>query len=117
MRYMATIYVSDVMDVVAATVEVQGWVEQWGPPETLWSTTVVLPGVGETDVPRWLARAFQALSQDMDNPAREGSRAGLPTGGPHTLSEAGDRDSDVMGLTVAGGAARTRKSPRSVRSQ
>lgn len=115
MRYMATIYVSDVMDVVAATVEVQGWEAQYGPPETIYSTTVVCPGVGETDVSRWLTRALAALSQDMDRPTGEGSPMGLPTGGPHTLSGTGDSAENLVGWTAVGGPGRADDQSRSVR--
>lgn len=90
MRYMATLYVSDVMDVVAATVEIQGWQEQYGPPETIYSRTLVVVGVGETDPRRWLSRALIALSQDMSGPPEEGTSGGQPMGVPHTLSEGCD---------------------------
>ena len=54
MRYMATIYVSDVLDQVALTLEIQGWAEQWGPPEEMARHTLVFPGIGESDPAGWL---------------------------------------------------------------
>jgi hypothetical protein len=103
MRYMATIYVSDVMDVVASTIEIQGWTEQYGPPECVYSNTVVLPGVGEDDPRRWLARALLRLHLDMAPPAAEGSRRVGSMGVPHTLSETGDSAEIVVGWTAVGG--------------
>lgn len=64
MRYMATIYISDVLDQVAATVAVQGWEGQFGPPEDVYTTTVVWPGIGEDDTLRWLITALSELLQD-----------------------------------------------------
>lgn len=87
---MATLYVSDVMDVVAATVEIQGWTEQYGPPETIYQRTLVVVGVGESDPRRWLARALDTLSRDMAQPPEEGSSRGRPLGGPHSISEGCD---------------------------
>jgi len=92
MRYMATIYVSDVMDQVAATVEIQGWEAQYGPPETIYEKTVIWPGVGH-DVPDlWLESALGCILSDLREPP-ESRRPGAPViGGPHTISETGDID-------------------------
>jgi hypothetical protein len=114
MRYMATVYISDVMDVVASTVEIQGWTEQYGPPECVYSNTVVLPGVGETDPRRWLARALLRLHLDMAPPASEGSRRVGADGGLHTLSETGDSPEIMVGWTAVGGPGGDEESvPRS----
>lgn len=90
MRYMATIYVSDVLDSVAGTIEVQGWEAQYGPPETVYEHTWVRQGYGELDVPRWLYRALIALIADMAPAPSEGMLEAGPDGGSHTLSETGD---------------------------
>lgn len=100
---MATIYVSDVLDQVAGTIEIQGWEHQYGPPETIYEHTWVRQGYGDLDVSRWLYRALIALIADMAPAPTEGFvRAGLD-GGPHTISETGDTAQPVVGWTVVGG--------------
>jgi len=90
MRYMATIYISDVMDQVAATLELQGWESHFGPPETVMTKTFVWPGVGESDAEFWLRGALRAVIQEMREPP-ESRRPGAPViGGSHTISETGD---------------------------
>lgn len=90
MRYMASIYFSDVMDLVAATVEIHEWSEQYGPPEVVYRMTHQWPGLGLTGGPRWLERALTELSADMltDRLRREETARG--SGGPYTISETGD---------------------------
>lgn len=86
MRYMTTIYVSDVMDQVAMTVEVQSWEGQFGPPETALRATYVWPGVGADNPVEWLCRALFLASQEMSNAPSE-SRNGAPlSGGAHTIT-------------------------------
>lgn len=97
MRYMATIYVSDVMEQVALTAEIQGWSEQYGPPETVWQKTYVWDGVGEDDPLRWLARALHVASQNVEPPRSSRGSGAAGIGGPHTLSETGDTVEDMMG--------------------
>jgi len=97
MRYMATIYVSDVLDQVAGTIEVQGWEAQYGPPETVYEHTWVRQGYGELDVPKWLYRALIALIADMAPPGTEGTVPGGPDGGRHIISGSGDNAQPVMG--------------------
>jgi len=92
MRYMATIYVSDVMDLVALTLELQGWREDYGPPDVLGTYTFTWKGVGETDPQEWVCRALFLASEEMSRPPREGSRGGPPLGGPHTLTGLGRPD-------------------------
>ena len=70
---MSSIYISDVMENVAATVEVQGWSEQFGGPDMVWQKTFVYAGIGEPDPERWLHRALIALTADTGQPAQEGS--------------------------------------------
>lgn len=91
MRYMASIYFSDVMDLVACTVEILEWDETYGPPETVYQKTYQWPGVGLTGGPRWLERGLNDLVADMltDRLRREETARG--SGGLHTLSETGDR--------------------------
>jgi len=91
MRYMATIYVSDVMESVAMTVEVEGWSEQYGPPDTLGRATYVWRGVGEDDWRPWLARALFLCSEEVSKAPLDAGRGAEPLGGPHTLSETGDK--------------------------
>jgi len=91
MRYMATIYVSDVMESVALTVEVQEWEQQFGPPETSVRATYVWPGVGADNAVEWLARALFLASESMSKAPSEGRDGAMPMGAPHTLSETGDR--------------------------
>jgi len=90
MRYMATIYVSDVMDQVALTVEIQGWPSQFGAPEDVLRATYVWPGVGEADPVGWLSRALFLAAEGMSKAPEEGSSGASPMGGPHTLSGSGD---------------------------
>jgi len=97
MRYMASIYVSDVMDQVALTVEVQGWSEQYGPPEVVYQKTLVWPGIGEDDPCQWAARALTEAASTMSAASSGSSAGGRPMGGPHTLSGRGDTRQDVMG--------------------
>jgi hypothetical protein len=91
MRYMATIYVSDVMDQVAMTVDLEAWEAQYGPPEPALRATYVFPGVGDSDPAQWLLRALARAAAEMSKAAREGMRAAEPMGVTHTLSETGDR--------------------------
>lgn len=90
MRYMATVYVSDVMDQVAATVEIQGWSAQYGPPETIYEKTHIWPGLGIDDASMWLRVALRAIAGEMVTAPEEGTSGAAPMGGPHTISETGD---------------------------
>lgn len=91
MRYMATVYVSDVMDQVAATIEIQGWERQYGPPETIYEKTYIWPGLGVDDASRWLVVALRGIAGEMSKAPEEGTSGAPPMGGPHTISETGDR--------------------------
>jgi hypothetical protein len=97
MRYMSTIYVSDVMDQVALTVEVQAWEGGFGAPETVYRETLVWPGIGETVPPQWLARVLFLAAEAMTTPPNGSGIGGAAMGGPHTLSGRGDRLEDVLG--------------------
>lgn len=90
MRYMATIYVSDVMESVAMTVEVQGWAQQYGSPEDLLRATYVWEGVGADDPVEWLARALFLASEEMSKPARGRVNGRARDGGAYTISGSGD---------------------------
>jgi len=94
---MASIYVSDVMDQCAATIEIQGWLEHVGPPEVVWQKTCIWPGVGETDPVRWTARALNECLSEMKTDPHKGGCEGLPVDGPHTLSGTGDMSQRMMG--------------------
>lgn len=91
MRYMSTIYISDVMESVALTLEVQGWERQWGPPETMLSKTFVWPGVGEGEPVQWLQRALMECLRQMKTSPGESHPGPVAIGGPHTISESSDR--------------------------
>jgi hypothetical protein len=91
MRYMASIYISDVMDQIAATIEVQGWEHQFGPPEVMYQDTIITPGYGDYDCSRWLQRALDILSSRMSATPSESQNGAVPMGGPHTISETGDK--------------------------
>lgn len=87
---MATIYISDVMDQVAATLEVQGWSATYGPPETMCEKTFVWPGYGDDDPVGWLQRFLSRMVEDMTT-AQNGRGPGpLRVGGVYTISETGD---------------------------
>lgn len=86
MRYMATIYVSDIMDDVALTAEVQGWFSQFGAPEMMCQRTLVWPGIGENDPLEWLARALFMAAEELTKPAPGRGARALPMGDPHTIS-------------------------------
>ena len=87
---MATIYISDVLDQVAATLEVQGWSAHYGPPETVYEKTFVWPGYGDDDPVGWLQRFLSRMVEDMTRAHREGSSGLLRIGGVYTISETGD---------------------------
>jgi hypothetical protein len=91
MRYMATLYVSDVMDQVAATVELLAWEEMYGPPETVYEMTHTWPGLGLDDPRAWLLAALRGICADMSKAASRRVEAAEPLGGSHTLSETGDK--------------------------
>lgn len=91
MRYMASIYISDVMESVAATLEIQGWTEQFGPPDIVMQKTFVWPGVGETNERFWLQGALRRCIEDMSTTPAESGTGAAPMGGPYTISETGDR--------------------------
>jgi hypothetical protein len=90
MRYMASIYVSDVMDQIACTLEIQGWAEQYGPPDTVYQKTLIWAGVGDDDPVSWVKRALFLTYRDMSEPAERVDSTGTPSGGPHIISETGD---------------------------
>jgi hypothetical protein len=90
MRYMASIYISDVMDQIAATIEVQGWEAQYGPPEVVYQDTVITPGYGDDDASRWLHRALEVVSQTVNTRPLGAERGRVVEGGPHTISDTGD---------------------------
>jgi len=91
MRYMASIYVSDVLDLVAATVTVEGWEESYGPPERAGEWTCTWPGLGEVDPGEWLGRALFLLAEKVSARPLGAERGRAVEGGAHTLSETGDR--------------------------
>lgn len=90
MRYMATIYISDVMESVALTLEVQGWERQWGPPEQVLSKTFVWPGVGEGEPSVWLQRALRGCLASMKTTPGESLPGAAAIGGPYTISGSSD---------------------------
>lgn len=89
MRFMASLYVSDVMDQIACTVEVQGWYSQFGPPEVMCQRTVVMPGIGETDPLEWTSRALTAVALDLTTPVQGRGGRALPMGDTDTISGIG----------------------------
>ena len=91
MRYMSSIYISDVMDQVALTVELQAWSDQFGPPEVIYQKTLVWPGVGATEPTEWLGRALFLASQELTTPTPREGRGRCGKGVPNTISETGDR--------------------------
>jgi hypothetical protein len=90
MRYMASIYVSDVMDLIALTVEIQQWDEMYGPPELAYQKTYQWPGLGRQEPRAWLLDAVRNLHVDMTAPPGRRGVPGVPMGGPHTISGSGD---------------------------
>lgn len=91
MRYIAKIYVSDVLDQVV----VSGYVHDCPPPGSdapeMFEFTVQEPGTGEPEPLRWLARALEGVTERV---LQEGLRTwnGSPTGGgQHTISGITDR--------------------------
>jgi len=90
MRYMASIYVSDVMDQIACTLEIQGWEAQYGPPDTVYQKTLIWAGIGDDDPVSWVKRALTLACRDMSAPPDRVMSEGVPLGGPHTISETGD---------------------------
>lgn len=87
---MASIYVSDVMDQIAATIEVQGWEAQYGPPEVMYQDTIITPGYGDHDASRWLQRALEVLLEAVNTRPLGAERGRVVEGGPHTISGSGD---------------------------
>jgi len=83
---MATLYVSDVLEQIALTVEVQGWEQQFGPPETVCQRTLVWDGVGEIRPEEWLARVLFLAAEELTTPAESRVSAGAAMGGAHTIS-------------------------------
>lgn len=90
MRYMASIYISDVMDLVALTLEVNAWEADYGPPETVAQHTYTWAGVGSDDPVQWLQRALRLACDDLTPPPRRVTGGGAGIGGPHTISGSGD---------------------------
>jgi hypothetical protein len=91
MRYMSSIYVSDVMDQIAATIEILAWEADYGPPETVYQQTYVTPGYGDYDAVRWLQRVLDVISAGMSDPSAESKDGGAPMGGVNTISGRSDR--------------------------
>lgn len=94
---MATIYISDVLDQVAATLEVQGWSRHFGPPEPMLEKTFVWPGYGDDDPVGWLQRFLSRMVEDMTTAHKVETRGPLRVGGVYTISETGDTAPEVMG--------------------
>ena len=92
MRYMATIYISDVMDQVAATLEVQGWSRPYGAPETAIAKTFVWPGYGDDDPVQWLQRFLSNIVEEMTRAHRLELGGPLRVGGVYTISGSGDTE-------------------------
>ena len=90
MRYMATIYISDVMDQVAATLEVQGWSRPYGAPDVVLAKTFVWPGYGDDDSVGWLQRFLSRMVEDMTRAHRVETGGPLRVGGVYTISGSGD---------------------------
>jgi hypothetical protein len=93
MRYMASIYVSDVMDLVALTLELNAWEAQYGPPELIASQTFTWAGIGEDDPLEWLKRALTLACSDLTAHPRRDQGAPPGIGGTYTISGSGDRAS------------------------
>lgn len=72
MRYMASIYASDVMDLVAVTLELQQWTESYGPPEVVYRVTFTYPGIGADTPSEWLGRALFLASESVTTPLPKG---------------------------------------------
>ncbi len=91
MRFMASIYVSDVLDLIALTAEVHAWEKDYGPPEIALQKTLTWPGIGVSDASEWLARALFLASEGVSTARLGAERRAAAIGGAHTLSETGDR--------------------------
>jgi hypothetical protein len=87
---MATIYISDVLELVALTVELQAWEVDYGPPELAGSHTFTWPGVGATEPHEWLARALFLAAEELTQPPPKGRTGAGQMGGTYTISETGD---------------------------
>lgn len=89
MRYMATIYASDVMDQIAVTIEVQGWEDQFGAPERVYQDTLVRPGKGESDPLNWLWDVALMMSDGCSRAASGRDSRRLRLGDSQTISDVG----------------------------
>lgn len=97
MRYVAKIYVLDVMDQVAVSGYVYDSDPKTDPDHTPVEFTFTGTGKGLDDPVSWLVwHVYEAL-QAMTNPRHSGGIGGSWMGGPHTISGSGDKRSDVMG--------------------
>lgn len=96
MRYVAKIHVLDVLD----TVVVSGYIHEhdsldgWAPDA--YEFSYATPGVGLDDPYEWLTKAlYQAITQMTQQDSNQ-SWSPAADGGPHTLSETGDRLNDLI---------------------
>lgn len=97
MRYVAKIYVLDIMDQVAVSGYVYDADPLTDPDHTPLEFTYTGVGKGLDDPVSWLVwHVYEAL-QDMTRPQRGGRLGPGRMGGGNTISETGDSGADVMG--------------------
>src|SRR5690348_15280335 len=106
MRYVAKLYVTDVMDQVVVSGYVFDADQLSNPDHDTWEFTYQTPGLGLDEPAAWLLNAlYRCLVSEESPRARRGSGAS-PVGGSYTISETGDTRRRVKGSTAGGGAAR-----------
>lgn len=86
MRYMAKVYVSDVLDFVVVSGYVVDCDEMTSPDHESHDFTWQAPGRGVSEPLEWLLDALSRAPSVKGEPARSVDSGGLPVGGAHSVS-------------------------------
>jgi len=103
MRYIAKVWVMDILDQVVVSGYVFDADDITDPDHTPHEFTYTTQGKGLDDPVGWLQwHLYEALQNERTGP--RGGQSGPPRmDAPHTLSGTGDTGQNGVGLTVAGG--------------
>lgn len=97
MRYVAKIYVTDVMDQVVVSGYVFDADSQSNPDHETVEFTYQEAGVGLDDPMAWLLNSLYRCLVSQQSPGRVAGRGPVPNGGSYTISGSGDTRQTVMG--------------------
>jgi hypothetical protein len=91
MRYVAKIHVLDVLEDIVLSGYIYDSDPMSDPDHQPYEFTWQIPGVGANDGLLWLLDALRRGALGMSAAPGGSSSGAVPMGGPHTISETGDR--------------------------